>query len=124
MNIINNYLNFLNEQSGWLNFQEDRYNIMNTFKAGMISCTRNGLVGIPQRINLMQCQINVTSQAIQSIEMAKQKCMETPNSDKCMQMYDTIQGSLQQKLQFYQYELLNLQRKGGVSQNQYQQNHY
>lgn len=121
MSILNEYLTFLDEQSGWLNFQEDRYNIMRTLKAQMISCTRVGIVGIPQRIRLMQCQIQACGQAIQGVNNAREKCESTPNSQRCNQMYDVMQNSLEQKLKYYQYELANLQRKGGVSQDQTQQ---
>jgi len=120
MNILNSYLKFLNEQSGYLNFQEDRYNIMNALKQRMISCTRGGIMGIPQRIQLMTCQIQAYNMALQNIGSVREKCQTTPNADKCNQMYDVMESQLTEKLKYYNYELSNLQRKGGVAQQQIQ----
>jgi len=113
--ILEKYLKFLNEQTGWLNFQEDRYLIMNKWKGGMISCLKKfPAKDIQGRIKLYQCQIGVCQNALQTISQAREKCDKTEFPDKCNALYDRMTGSLETKVKWNENQIPNLQRKGGL----------
>ena len=112
--MLERYMNYLNEQTGWLNFQEDRYIILKKHKAGYANCLRIPVNTIPGRIKMYQCQIKVASITLQNAQNSSSKCQQTKYPEKCSELYNRMIGPLEEKIKWYQNEIPNLQRKAGT----------
>ena len=112
--MLRRYLDYLSEQTGWLNFQEDRYVILKKHKSGYANCLRIPSNTIPGRIKMYQCQINIASNTLQNVQEAVGKCQQTKYPEKCSELYNRMIGPLEEKIKWYQNEIPNLQRKGGL----------
>lgn len=118
MNRIDSYLKFLiNEQTGYLNYMEDRFIISQRLSANLKKCMgRFYPTETPKmRISLYRCQIRALKIAISKFEKAKEKCQSTKMPEQCEKFYQNIIGPLENKVQFFNNEIPNLIRKANMT---------
>lgn len=112
MSILNNYLKYLNEQTGYLNYVEDRYLISQKLDLKIKKCMHTYYPSTPNlRISLYRCQLKALKVAISKYEKAKSKCEYTRMPDKCELFYQNMITNIEHKIQFFNNEISNLLRK-------------